>query len=94
MATPNQDVPDLFNRASLQRLREALTESPVIVELRFPGSPHPPERIVVNQYAILIDYLSRIARSGDVISVWRFDEACRPDNVLARSLQAPGVGEA
>jgi hypothetical protein len=90
MTTPNQDVPDLLDRASLQRLREALEESPVIVELRFPGSPHPPERMVFNDYAMLIDYLGLVARSGDVISVWRFDEACRPDNVLARSRQVPG----
>ena len=76
---------DLFDARALHRLRDTLLESPVIVELRFAGSPSAPERLVFDRYATFMDYLERLARPGDTIAVWRYDAECRPDNALVRS---------
>jgi hypothetical protein len=78
-------VIELFEPRDAELLRDAARESPVIVEIRFAGTAHPPERIVFNHYAMLTDYLARVARPGDTITVWRYKDACRSDNVLVRT---------
>lgn len=69
---------------ALAKLRTALAESPLIVELRI-GNSAEPERLVFYRYDLLVDYLQRIARPGDTITAWRFDVACRADNALLRA---------
>ncbi len=71
-------------RESLTALRLALEESPLIVELQLGASGHVPERLVFHRYDMLIDYLRMVARAGDTLSAWRFDESCRHDNALVR----------
>jgi hypothetical protein len=74
---------------TLARLRAALAESPVIVELKL-GDGTEPERLFFYHYELLVDYLHRIARPGDTITAWRFDATCTSDNavVRARALRA------
>jgi hypothetical protein len=84
-------VAALLDPAALDALEHALTESPVIVELRLPSSPHPPERLIFNRFDALVDYVARVARGGDTLRAWRFDTACRDDNLLAA---APRTGDA
>lgn len=69
---------------ALAKLRTALAESPLIVELRI-GNSVEPERLVFYRYDLLVDYLQRIARPGDTITAWRFDVACTADNALLRA---------
>ena len=87
---PPDELLNLFDHDAIARLRDTLAGSPVIVELRFPASPSTPERIVFNQYDMLADYLRRVARSGDAITIWRYNAVCRDDNALLRS-EAAGV---
>jgi hypothetical protein len=69
---------------TLARLRAALAESPVIVELRL-GEQAEPERLFFYHYELLVDYLHRIARPGDTITAWRFDATCTSDNAVVRA---------
>ena len=70
---------------TLAGLREALETTPVIVELTFGQRADPPERLVFYRYELLVDYLRMLARPGDRLAAWRFDEACRADNALVPS---------
>jgi hypothetical protein len=79
-------VAALLDPTALDALEHALAESPVIVELRLPGSPHPPERLIFNRFDALVDYVARVARPGDTLRAWRFDTACRDENLLAAAL--------
>ena len=72
-------------RPTLAALRAALAESPVIVELKIGERADPPERLVFHRYELLLDYLGMVARPGDVLVAWRFDAACREDNVLVQA---------
>ena len=81
-----------IDRRTLASLRAALEDTPVIVEVRFGERTDPPERLVFYRYELLIDYLRMLARPGDRIAAWRFDEACREENALVRPsvLRRPG----
>lgn len=61
--------------------------SPLIVELRLASGAEPPERQIFHRYDMLVAYLRTIARPGDRISTWRYDMACRSDNMLVGPLE-------
>lgn len=63
--------------------------SPLIVELRLASGAEPPERQVFHRYDMLVAYLHAVARQGDRISTWRYDTACRSDNMLVGPLELP-----
>jgi hypothetical protein len=72
----------VLDRRSLSVLRTAIERSPLIVELRLTQSPHEPERLVFNRFERLVDFLDRVARPGDQVRAWAFDDVCRADGAL------------
>ena len=66
--------------AALRPVFEAA--SPVIVELRLGHGEQLPERQIFHRYEMLVAYLRMVARPGDTIAAWRFDEVCRETNAL------------
>ena len=77
-----RDSHDPLDGRTLSLLRDAIEQSPLIVELRLPHSPHEPERMVFNRFERLVDFLDRVARPGDQLRAWRFDDVCRRDNAV------------
>ena len=67
----------------LAPLLEILAETPLIVEVEFgAGDPHP-ERYVFHQPARLEHFVRMMARPGDVVRAWRWDQACPAERAIA-----------
>jgi hypothetical protein len=67
---------------TLDVLRRALEESPVIVEHRFYRAARSPDRLVFDDFDELRDYLKQKARPGDSFYFWNYLDLCRDDNAL------------
>lgn len=66
----------------LTAIRAALATGPVIVEHWFYYGSRSPDRLVFDDYDMLLEYLTANARPGDAFHVWSFSELCRDDNTL------------
>ena len=69
---------------TLERLRAALSETPLVIEHWFYRGGRGPEHLVIDDYDVLLAYLGRGWNPGDAFHVWRFDRVCRTDNELVR----------
>ena len=69
---------------TLERLREAVAGSPLVIEHWFYRGGSAPERLVIDHYDELRAYLGRGWHPGDAFHIWRFDQVCRTDNELVR----------
>jgi hypothetical protein len=56
---------------------------PVIVEHWFYFGSRAPDRLVFDDFDILIEYLHANSRPGDAIHIWSYASLCRDDNGLA-----------
>lgn len=75
----------------LPRLRTVIEdESDLIIEHRYYRGSRAPARFVCADWAMLEKYVRENAAPGDGFVVWRFDDCCRSDNVLA-SAKEPDV---
>ena len=76
------EAPSIMSPEKLAAMREALDQSPLVVEHWFYFGARSPDRTIFEEYHVLYDYLLTKTRPGDAIHVWRFDLACRDDNSL------------
>lgn len=72
----------ILDSDSLEALRLALEQTPLIVEHRHYRGARAPTRLVFDEYEDLEEYLRTKAWRGDHFYVWRFDHLCRDDNPL------------
>ena len=75
--------PSILAEETLARLREALEDSPVILEHWFYRGSSAPARLIFEDFDALREYLGRGWNPGDAFHAWRYDQACRDDNQLA-----------
>lgn len=78
------EVLSIMSPDRLAVIREALEQSPVIVEHWFFYGGRAPCRLVFEDYDAFDEYLRTQTRPGDAIHVWRYDTLCRADNALTQ----------
>ncbi|MBA4149837.1 MAG: hypothetical protein H0X66_17115 [Verrucomicrobia bacterium] len=76
------DAPSISSPERLAAIKQALEQSPIIVEHRFYRGSCAPDRLVFEDYEVFTEYLHAKVRPGDSLWFWRFDQLCRDDNCL------------
>ncbi|MHC5537357.1 hypothetical protein ACYOEI_03870 [Singulisphaera rosea] len=67
----------------LAKIRQCLEDQgPVIVEHWFYRGSCAPDRLVIDDYDALVEYLDTQTFAGDAIHVWSYALVCRDDNEL------------
>jgi hypothetical protein len=74
--------PSILDPRQLEQLRAALTETPLIVEHWYYRGGRAPRLFAFDDFEELQKHLAA-ARPGDAFDVWRYDRACRRDNLFA-----------
>jgi hypothetical protein len=77
------EAPNILDAARLAAIKQALEDTPIIVEHWFYRGSRAPDRLVFDDYVRFERYLGGFVRPGDSVWIWRFDQACRDDNPLA-----------
>ena len=95
---PEQDEwgpwPFSLGDKTLELVRAALEETPVIVEHRFYRGSRAPERLVFDEFDALAAYLRSKAHAGDASWMWRYSDLCLDENRLAWGKIPDAAGEA
>lgn len=77
------EAPAITSPERLSAIKEALDQSPIIVEHWFFRGGCAPSRLIFEDYEEFLAYLKTRTAPGDAIHVWRYDLLCRDDNSLA-----------
>jgi hypothetical protein len=67
----------------LERIRQALSRAPIIVERGLYRGGSAPEHCVFEEYEEFMAYLEA-ASAGDTFDVWSWNTVCKPELTLAR----------
>src|SRR5215813_2990411 len=75
--------PNILGQETLDRLRNAIRDTVLIVEHWFFRGSRSPERLIFDTFENLHEYLTRDWHPGDAFHVWRFDTSCPDGSELA-----------
>ena len=67
---------------NLEKIRQVLEESPIIVERWFYRGASSPERIIFEDYEDYENYMNSECYAGDSIYIWKFSEVCKDANTI------------
>jgi len=75
--------PSILDPKCLRVLEAAIATTPLIIQHWHYRAAQAPSRLVFDDFRQLEEYLTQ-AKRGDAFDVWRWDQLCRTDSVLAR----------